>query len=174
MKKIFLFVGAFCFLFLGADLAYAEMEAIDVSLAPEIHDLSINPEAVDLDSFIMETDEGNYQIIDDRLVPTLDRHLSILPFASTATWEVWLQNGQQTMAFRSAWHGQRITYGTQPIGGGTRLRTRDIRSANRVYITSTSDAGRMVYQFNAAASENITFSTINHSNASGFTVWITM
>lgn len=173
LKKILsVLLFAFC-CFVSTTVVNAQIIEIDTSLDPQTSDLKIDPELVDLDSFRLENDTGTYIIVDNRLVPSLDSTMSIIPYASTSRWSLKLNNGQSHTFTSSNTSGQRITFGSQPPSGTRSRRTR-IYSNSKTYYDVTVDSGRSSYSFNATWTERIYYAVTNYSNATTFDFWLTM
>lgn len=176
MKKIFLCsITLFLGLLIFSPTASAKTIDIDTSQVPASENLTVDNEFIDVDSLLIEMDNQTFCVVDNKLVPTINRfgELNTSSARGSYNWSAGLGNGGSNSRNASTVNGQRVSYGSQPASGGTATRNMRIWSGGTVYLDSTSNTGRWQYSFNSKGG-SLTFRTTNYSSFQNFNFWLTL
>lgn len=178
MKKITLSVLIFIsFLFFGVNSVIAETVEIDTSLDNHTGELYIDPDIIDFDSYIHESDSGVFIIQNNKLIPlSIERSstlTNISPLAATQNYLFDIPNGTSWLTMKYAAYNQRITFEHRPQSvNSTYTRKVQINSSNRnyIYYDSMNYGGRASFSFNAKANprDHIYFRVIHYSAPRGY------
>ncbi|MBX8938923.1 hypothetical protein [Enterococcus gilvus] len=154
--------------------ASADIIEIDTTDVPSTQNITVDDDYIDIDSILIEMDDETYCISENKLVSSLANFKNAIEIKprGTESWNTSLGNGGYHEKIIHTSKGQAVSYGSQPTNGGTATRNITLATGTHVYYNQTSNAGRMVYNFNSIGGQ-IRGRTTNYSSYTPYRIWFT-